>query len=196
MTPEAAARFDASFKAMADARKMFRLFKWINEYQKIVDMLSKPELGWDEIDLAINVLSKLGFILFWACDNVFILTKIKFLNGNVETSKKGAMLGWWLGGLWNILYSLKQLKKLNKELSDLKISANNSSKKEAFAPRFKTNREKKNQHYRMIIKCLGDWIVSGNGSGIWGKLGINFGDKTIAAGGSVSALIATWENFK
>ena len=194
--PEVAARFDKTFKAMADARKLFRLFKWVNEYQKIVDMLNKPELGWDEIDLIINILSRLGFVMFWAFDNLFILSKIAFIKGDTEKFKKGAMLGWWLGLTWNLLYSLKQLKKLSKEFHGLKISANNSSNKEAFNARFKQVSENQNKHYRLIIKCLGDWIVSGTGCGLWQKVGLNFNEGVLALGGSVSGVISTWESFK
>ena len=194
--PETAEKFDKLFKQMADARKLFRLFKWVNEYQKIVDMLGKPELGWDEIDLIINILTRLGFVMFWIFDNQFILSKIKFIGGNVDTFKKGAMTGWWIGLTWNILYSLKQLKKLAKEQGDLVKASSNSSNKEAFKARFKQVSEKRNKAYRTLIKCFGDWIVSGTGSGIWPKIGINFNEGVMALGGSVSGVIATWENFK
>ena len=114
-SPEVAKRFGISFKAMADARKMFRLFKSINEVQKIIDMLTKPEAGWDEIDLAANILSRLGFVVYWIFDNLFILSKIKFINGNTEKFKKYAQTFWWIGIAWNILYSIKHLQKLTKE---------------------------------------------------------------------------------
>ena len=168
----------------------------MDEYQKIVDMLSKPELGWDEIDLIVNILSRLGFIMFWAFDNQFILSKIKFIKGNVDTFKKLAMLGWWLGLTWNLLYSLKQLKKLAKEHKDLKVASSNSSNKDAFTARFKQVSANRSKHYRVIIKCLGDWVVSGSGSGIWPKIGLNFNEGIIALGGTVSGVISTWENFK
>jgi len=39
---------------MATARKLFRLFKWIMEYQKIVSLLNNPPKDQDEIGLVLG----------------------------------------------------------------------------------------------------------------------------------------------
>lgn len=48
---------------MRDARKLFRLFKSINEYQKLVEILKKGSV--DMLELACNVISRLAFLLYW-----------------------------------------------------------------------------------------------------------------------------------
>ena len=59
---EAALRFDGLFVGMRNARKLFRLFKSINEYQKLVDILGKKG---NTLDKVLNILSRVFFLLYW-----------------------------------------------------------------------------------------------------------------------------------
>ena len=105
---------------MADARKLFRLFKWINEYQKTVDMLDKPPIDWDQIDLIGNILARLSFAGFWAFDNLFILAKLKIIRRNSESFKKPAQFFWWCGILFNLILALRKLSTLRSENAGLR----------------------------------------------------------------------------
>ena len=87
---------------MADARKLFRLFKWINEYQKTMDFLEAPPADWDEKDLILNILTRVSFSGFWIFDNLFILSKLKVIRRNPDGFKNPAMFFWWLGLLFNL----------------------------------------------------------------------------------------------
>lgn len=48
---------------MRDARKLFRLFKSINEYQKLLEILKKGSA--DPLELSCNVITRLGFLFYW-----------------------------------------------------------------------------------------------------------------------------------
>ena len=43
-------KFESLYENMKDARKLFRLLKWVNEYQKIADYLELTDPSWDNID--------------------------------------------------------------------------------------------------------------------------------------------------
>ena len=72
--PELSARLNILCNTMADARKLFRLFKTINEYQLTKDFIDKPPADWDELDFLFNILIRLGFAGYWVFDNLFILS--------------------------------------------------------------------------------------------------------------------------
>lgn len=59
---ELALRFDGLFVGMRNARKLFRLFKTINEYQKLVEILTKKGNSFDK---ALNALNRIFFGLYW-----------------------------------------------------------------------------------------------------------------------------------
>lgn len=65
---------------MKDARKLFRLFKTVNEIQKIIDLINKKDA--DEINKALNLLVRVFFGLYWYFDNLVILKTVKFLQGD------------------------------------------------------------------------------------------------------------------
>jgi len=90
---ELSQRFNGLFVGMRDARKLFRLFKSVNEYQKIMTLLNKGSL--DITELGLNVLTRLGFLLYWIFDNLAILSAIKFIKRDAKAyAKKGATF--WL----------------------------------------------------------------------------------------------------
>lgn len=48
---------------MRDARKLFRLLKSINEYQKLMEILRKR--GGDDFDKICQIITRIGFLLYW-----------------------------------------------------------------------------------------------------------------------------------
>lgn len=90
---------------MRDARKLFRLFKSVNEAKKIKDLLGQ-ELSTDNV---LNIIVRAFFLLYWFFDNLNILSKIKILS---EDPKKMAKLGatfWLLALVTNLALLLKTL---------------------------------------------------------------------------------------
>lgn len=60
---------------MRDARKLFRLFKSINEAKKIKELLALPR----DVDNVLNIAIRAFFLLYWLFDNLNILSKIKII---------------------------------------------------------------------------------------------------------------------
>ena len=56
---------------MKDARKLFRLFKTINECHKIIELLKKKDD--DDLNKILVILQRAFFGLFWFFDNLVIL---------------------------------------------------------------------------------------------------------------------------
>lgn len=48
---------------MRDARKLFRLFKSFNEYQKLLELLKKGSP--DYFEFVSQVVTRLAFLLYW-----------------------------------------------------------------------------------------------------------------------------------
>lgn len=91
---------------MRDARKLFRLFKAVNEAKKIKDLLSQ-ELNFDGI---LNIVIRGFFGLYWLFDNLNILSKIKVLSG--PDPKRMAKIGstfWLLALVTNLVLVIKNL---------------------------------------------------------------------------------------
>ena len=108
-------------EGMRDARKLFRLFKSLMEYQKICQF-QKMKLPPHKKTL--NILSRLGFLLYWVFDNIQILTKVKYLQ-NVDQAKaaKRACFFWLLGLLFSVLLVFVQMYETAQEEVTLKIQA-------------------------------------------------------------------------
>ena len=85
---------------MRDARKLFRLFKSIVEYQKIQQLANAKAPQHKKV---LNILSRAGFFFYWIFDNLQILSKVKFLEGvDKEKAGKRAAFFWMLGLLFSI----------------------------------------------------------------------------------------------
>ena len=187
-----AARFSGLFVGMRDARKLFRLFKSINEAHKILEILNKGST--DEIDVALNILNRLAFLLYWVFDNIAILGTIKFLTTDSKKFTKYGSFFWFWALIFSLVQSVRKLNDLNKkERNDRRADPENqeaTQKKLA-----KTASEKKDQ-YLNIIKNLGDLITASQGSDIFPKLtGKTFTDGWIGAGGFVSAVITSYQLY-
>jgi len=103
--PELAARFSGLFVGMRDARKFFRLFKTVNEYQKILQLLGKG--GDDEIDLILQLLNRLCFAGYWIFDNIVILCTAKFFKQDSKKFNKAGMWFWFLGLLFGVIQTIR-----------------------------------------------------------------------------------------
>jgi hypothetical protein len=59
---ESALRFDGLFVGMRNARKLFRLFKSINEYQKLLEIFVSKGPTFNKVFEGLN---RLFFLLYW-----------------------------------------------------------------------------------------------------------------------------------
>ena len=63
---------------MSVARKLFRLFKFFNEYVKILAIKGGK---LPEMEKTLQIICRIAFAFYWLFDNLSVLIKVKFLNG-------------------------------------------------------------------------------------------------------------------
>lgn len=84
---------------MKDTRKIFRLFKSIIEYQKLVAILLDDD---DNLLKIFRILAQILFLFYWLFDNISILCKIKLLKGNYAKYNKLTSIFWTLSLLVSV----------------------------------------------------------------------------------------------
>ncbi len=90
---------------MRDARKLFRLFKTLNEYKKIDDIIKKnPQMNVNNI---LAILTRAFFGVYWIYDNLNILSKIKIINKDPKAYAKTGSLFWLFALLINLITVIK-----------------------------------------------------------------------------------------
>ena len=90
---------------MRDARKLFRLFKTLNEYKKIDDIIKKnPQMNVNNI---LAILTRAFFGVYWIYDNLNILSKIKIINKDPKSYAKTGSLFWLFALLINLITVIK-----------------------------------------------------------------------------------------
>ena len=87
--------------SMADARKLFRLAKSLLEYHKLQQLLNSKTSG---TKLIVNILCRVSFFIYWIFDNLFILTKTKFLS-SFDKARMQLRAGqfWTLGLIFSLI---------------------------------------------------------------------------------------------
>ena len=181
-------RFNGLFNNMKTARKLFRLFKTLNEYKKLQDILSKGDL--DQVAI-LNALSRVAFGLYWFFDNLVALGSVKFLHLDAkQMNKYGAF--WWFIGL--ILGQAVALIKLS-DLASQEAKIRGQEKSEETKKQLRAIQAKKFAEYLNIIKQLGDMVTSSQAIELPSKFGFSFNDGQVGLGGFVSAVITMYQLY-
>ena len=93
--------------AMRDSRKLFRLFKTLNEYKKIEDLLKKnPDMN---LNTTLLVLTRALFGVYWIFDNLNILSKLKIIEKDPKPYAKTGAFFWLLALLTNLVTIIKDI---------------------------------------------------------------------------------------
>ena len=79
-------RLNGLFVATRDARKAFRLGKFLNELLAISKVLS--DISIDLPEMILQILSKSSMFIYFVYDNLAFLSSIKFLKFNAATLSK------------------------------------------------------------------------------------------------------------
>ena len=104
--------------AMRDARKLFRLFKTVNEYKKIEDLLKKnPEMSFANI---LAILTRAFFGVYWVYDNLNILSKLKIIEKDSKKFAKTGAFFWLLALLTNLIAVVREIIINEKKLEHIK----------------------------------------------------------------------------
>lgn len=68
--------FNALFSNMSNARKLFRLFKYFNEWVKAKQIMKDEKMP--QFDKILSLATRLAFAFYWWFDNLVVGCKIKF----------------------------------------------------------------------------------------------------------------------
>ena len=148
---------------MRDARKLFRLFKTINEVKKIQDLL-KAELTMENV---LSILVRVFFGIYWFFDNLNILSKIKILSHDPKKMGKLGATFWLLALATNLVLLVKQLVATVAKVNKVKAKKYGSMSDSEARDRKKelgTLLVKRQALLLNVVKVVGDIIPAGQGS--------------------------------
>ena len=187
---------------MANARKLFRLFKSILHYKKINELLAKAD-SMPIHKLILQMIVQLCFFFFWMLDHLVVLHKIKF-SSQIDikwVTHKWSTL-WLISNTTNIILSIVNLVEVAKDeakmVAQKRFQQANCTQKasEEFRLKEKEMATKRFNAYLLIIKSLGDNITASQASGYALKvLGFEWNDGFIGCGGLTSALISCYNAY-
>jgi len=160
---------------MSDARKLFRMLKFLAEYKKINAMLSKAETMAIH-KLVLQIVPRIAFFFYFIFDMLIILTKIKFLtNTDLKWLTHKWASFWQIANLVGILGAIVELVEIGKEevklIAQKRVASTNSNVKiDSNGPQSSTLEElnakqrdldtKKFNQVLNIIKTAGDTVTS------------------------------------
>lgn len=178
---------------MRDARKLFRLFKTVNEAKKILELM-KGEMTVDNI---LSILVRFFFGVYWIFDNLNILSKIKLLSYDPKKMGKMGATFWLLALLTNLILLIKQLIANAEKVGRMsKYGSTSQSEAKETSKELKGLLAKRQGIVLNIIKVGGDIIPSGQASEVLPNvLGINANDSWCGMGGLVSALLTSYQLY-
>ncbi len=92
---------------MSVARRLFRIFKSVNEYANIKKFIASD---LKNIDKCLSVVTRLACLFYWLFDNIGVLVKIKLISGFSESYATRLAHQFWLLGLTlGIIHSIRNL---------------------------------------------------------------------------------------
>ena len=93
------------------------------------DILENPPASYDGVDMLLALGVRAGFFGYWLFDNLLILAKLKLFSKPAKSYLKPAMFSWWTALMLNLIFNIKKLRTLKKELKRIKknIKANSGS---------------------------------------------------------------------
>jgi len=99
---------------MGTARKLFRLFKSLMEYKKIMALLKNSTM--EATEKYLNVICRLAFFFYWVFDNIQVLTKVKFFSFmELKTATRYAQKFWLSGIFLSIVIAVMNMQKTAKQ---------------------------------------------------------------------------------
>lgn len=184
---------------MSIGRKLFRLFKFFNEYATIKKTMAgdgKPA------DKYLTCATRLMFALYWVFDNLGVLIKIKFIKSmDMAATLKKANTFWLLGLILTLIGAVKKLIELSAQAAKLRIDKANVGKdggmdESAYKEAVATLKNNQKTSIFTIIKALGDTTTASQGLGYPKMiLGFDFNDGVVGLGGFTSAALTCYQTY-
>ena len=178
---------------MQDARKLFRLAKWIQAYQKVVEYIGKPDPLWDTVDLALNIISRVFYGLYWLTDNLYILARLRVIRRNPSIFVVPLYAFWFTALFFLLTFCIKQLIKIMSLNKKLKASKQQNEETDI---KIASLKEIMRKDIRVIIRVFADMVNAGSGCHLWGLFGLQFNDMTKGLAGTIAATLGCYELYK
>jgi len=194
-------RWKGLFAYTRDARKLVRIFKTLNEYQKIQALVGQDP----SLKQGIQLIGALGLSFYWAFDNLIYLAKADFLaKDRVEIWGKLSNFGWWTGitsaviiDVWALTDNFAKEEKIKKQLQAAKSTPDKSEDADKLSKELKSLYAARSTLYLNFPKNFGDWLISANGWNLPANtLGSNFNDGVIGLAGITSGSIVIYSEIK
>jgi hypothetical protein len=184
-------RFNDLYVLTRDSRKVFKLFRTLQETKNILDKIK--DLLWkkEKVPIVLDILSRLGFMIYWIFDNLVILNRLKLIQSdNINTLSYWSHFGWVVAIFWSLLKNIYEL------ISILKNS--NYTKEDNLGNETKINRKEEIiNHLINILGNMGDMLPASSGIFLPEKLvGHPLSDGIAAFGGLISAIIQIRDLWK
>lgn len=181
---------------MHQTRRLFRLFKSLNELNAMRNLMKTP--GDDEFAYYFTIIHMFWELLHWICDNISTLADIKLINAD---STKFSVLGAkfrFVALVFSFLLTTRNFihtahKEMTIEKTLLTCSENEMDAKKA---ELKLVRQKKLEIRLQLLRIFADFNVAGQVSGIGPKIfRIKFNEGFICVCGIISALIGCYSKY-
>ena len=206
------ARFNKMFAFTRDCRKILRLMKWLNEYEKLEKLLASPQTPTSTRNQLL-VLAAVGMASYWFFDNMTYLVKGGMIADNPNYAKL-SMLGWNVGLTCQLIIDTQTLVDNLQRERDLRAAlglppgalldvdalregkvSGSSSGGSAEGEEATRMRQELVALYSVRLNLLlsfvkngGDWLISANGSWLDRALGWTLNDGVVGIAGTVSGL--------
>jgi len=204
-------RFNKLFAFTRDCRKILRLMKWLNEYEKLEKLLASPHTSTSTRNQLL-VLSGVGMASYWFFDNMTYLVKGGMIVDNPNYGKL-SMLGWNVGLTCQLIIDTQTLiDNLTRE-RDLRaalglpasglldVDALREGKVSGGSGGSVEGEESSRMRAELIglynarlnlllnfVKNGGDWLISANGSWLDRAIGWQLNDGVVGIAGTISGL--------
>jgi hypothetical protein len=158
MTSKDKQKYSIFASKISEARKIFKLFKFIIEIPRLKYLVGTP---MDNFTKNFNFLTRFFNAIFYVFENLSVLTDLKFLNKNYRTHIEISMsLSWLLGQIFHMSYYIGILKKTYTDEEDLRNMEVNKCKVKHIYEKLKILSKIRIYLVMGIIKNFGDFILS------------------------------------
>jgi len=187
-------KFSKFASKISEARKVYKLFKFINEVPRLFYLVETP---LDNFTKNFNFLTRFFHLLFYVFENLSVLTDLKFIKQSYRTHIEISMsLSWLLAQIFHMSYYAGILKKTYSDEEDLRNMEINKCKVKEIYEKLKVLSQIRIYLLLGLVRNFGDFIISLYDL----KLFENFlGTKTmklvVGIFGLISAVISLYQQF-
>lgn len=190
LDPKLKERLNGLFSASRDARKMFRLCKFVHEFQSIQKSIS--DISLDLPEMILQVLARSAFFIYWVFDNLQCLSAIKFLKFDPVKLGKKSNTAWFVAVVITLISLIRNLS-LN-YAKEAKVKHSSDPSLQTTKQSLDNLRKKRSEILLNLVKNLGDFLPSSAFAGVPEAIfKMQLPEAWIGFGGLVAGSIAAYQ---